>query len=104
MPLMAGPLVHGDRAGGYLRGCHCKRCQRANAVYQSGLRARKRGLVPVPDPVRPAEHDFDDFEVTVVLPRFEMDVFVAEAGRRGVPVQYLLEDLLDAALDGLGAV
>ena len=47
MPSVARPLVHGTRAA-YLRGCHCKRCQRANAVYQSELRARRRGLTPVP--------------------------------------------------------
>jgi|SRR5271165_1269108 len=47
MPLVAQPVAHGTRAA-YLRGCHCKRCQRANAVYQSELRARRRGLTPVP--------------------------------------------------------
>ena len=108
MPLVAQPVAHGTRAA-YLRGCHCKRCQRANAVYQSELRARNRGLTPVPklppdEPVTAGQDDFDDFKIEVTLPRLEWDVFVAEAGRRGVPVQWLLEDVLDAALDGLGAV
>jgi hypothetical protein len=36
------PIVHGDRAEGYKRGCRCPECSDANAVYSRELRARNR--------------------------------------------------------------